>query len=715
MFEPERWQQLRVLVELEPDGKDVLPVRAHYSESAGSTYEIGLNPFRASALYWYTLADCVASTILTGRPPRVRRAVRIVGKGRQDGLRPTQLRGAVPVDPRERDFFRAVIEERQRIRARADLPPLERERLSDFLKVLGNGTGYGIFAEMNRADLRVDKPVPVRVWPPHGAPYTLQLATPEQPGDYCFPSLAAFITGAARLMLALLERCVLDRGGSYAFCDTDSLAIVSSEHGGLVPCPGGAYQTDDGQAAIRALSWADVDAIVARFAALNPYDRTAVPGSILKVETENYDVSGARQQLYCWAISAKRYCLYNRDADGTPRLRKVSEHGLGGVYLDPTDPQPALDPRGPGLADEPEGDANDEALERAAMPVPKARPWIVEAWAWLLGDALGRPIAPPSWLDRPAVSRITVSSPPLLAPFAGYNRKRPPGARVRPFNFVLLAHPADRFTAEPVSPMAPYEANPRRWERMGWTDRHNGAAVRIYVERPGAERLMGGRARVAVQSFRHVLEAYRYHPEAKSCARDGQPAGKQTVGLLQRRPVTPLGPPALIGKEANKLEAVSVGLVETEAQVLNRYPEPERSVWSELVRPVLADIPIMELCRAVGGSKRRVSDVVKGRALPRASHRLALTWAAITYAEGQLAAAGPATQRSSELLQAVGFAQGRVPRRALSALISYVGSRKGRIPLCLGCGAPLPQPNQRRHYCRTACRVHAWRGRQRRA
>jgi hypothetical protein len=713
MFEPERWQQLRVLVELEPDGQDVVPVRAQYSESAGSTYEIGLNPFGASESYWYTLADCVVSTILTGRPPRVRRAVRVVGHGRQDTLRATQLRGAVPVEPREQDFFRAVIEERQRIRGRADLAPAERERLDQFLKVLANSASYGIFAEMNRADLRVDKPVPVRVWPPHGAPYTLKLATPEQPGDFCFPPLAAFITGAARLMLALLERCVRDMGGSYAFCDTDSLAIVSSEPGGLVPCPGGAYQTDDRQAAIRALSWTDVNRIVARFAALNPYDRTAVPGSILKVETENFDASsGARRQLYCWAISAKRYCLYHLDADGTPGLRKVSEHGLGGVYLDPTDPRPALDPRGPGLADEPEGSA-DESLEPAAVPAPKARRWIVEAWDWLLAGALGRPTTPPSWLDRPAVSRVTVSAPALLAPFAGYNRRRPTEAQVRPFNFVLLAHPADPFTAERVSPMAPFEPDPRRWERMPWTDRHTGEPVRIHVERPGAERLMGGRAGVAVQSFRHVLESYRYHPEAKSCAPDASPAGKQTVGLLQRRPVTPRGPPALIGKEANKLEAVGVGLVETEAEVLNCYPDPKHSIWSELVRPVLADMPTAELSRAVGGSKRRLSDVLKGRAIPRTAHQFALTWVAISFAEGQLAASEPDPQRLPESLRAVSLAQGRVPRQALSVLARYLERREEQAVFCLECGARLGHHTQRRRYCTPACRVRDWRRRPR--
>src|SRR5262249_49078036 len=170
-------------------------------------------------------------------------------------------------------------------------------------------------------------------------PFTAKVAAPEEPGEFCFPPLAACITGAARLMLAVLERCVTDAGGTYAFCDTDSMGIVATERGGLIACPGGPYRLPKGDAAIEALPWGTVEAIRERFAALNPYDHAVVPGSILKVEDENFaPVTRERRQLYCYAISAKRYCLYNLDASGEPILRKVSEHGLGGVYLDPTHP-----------------------------------------------------------------------------------------------------------------------------------------------------------------------------------------------------------------------------------------------------------------------------------------------------------------------------------------------------------------------------------------
>ena len=40
-------------------------------------------------------------------------------------------------------------------------------------------------------------------------------------------------------MLALLERCVTDLGGTYAMEDTDSMAIVATQRGGLIECPGG--------------------------------------------------------------------------------------------------------------------------------------------------------------------------------------------------------------------------------------------------------------------------------------------------------------------------------------------------------------------------------------------------------------------------------------------------------------------------------------------
>ena len=114
-------------------------------------------------------------------------------------------------------------------------------------------------------------------------------------------------------MLALLERRVTDLGGTYAMEDTDSMAIVATQRGGLIEFPKGPYRRNS-KPVIRPLSWAQVDAIAQRFTALNPYDRAAIPGSILKIEGDNFDPQTHRKrQLWCLAISAKRYALFVRD------------------------------------------------------------------------------------------------------------------------------------------------------------------------------------------------------------------------------------------------------------------------------------------------------------------------------------------------------------------------------------------------------------------
>jgi hypothetical protein len=67
--------------------------------------------------------------------------------------------------------------------------------------------------------------------------------------------------------------------------------------------------------------------IVAWFDSLNPYN---FPGSILKIEEVNYNLqnSKVRAPLFVWAVSAKRYALFNIE-NGQPVIRKASAHGLG--------------------------------------------------------------------------------------------------------------------------------------------------------------------------------------------------------------------------------------------------------------------------------------------------------------------------------------------------------------------------------------------------
>jgi hypothetical protein len=130
--------------------------------------------------------------------------------------------------------------------------------------------------------------------------------------------------------------------------DTDSMAIVATERGGLVVCKGGPLRTTHGEEAVRAVTWKQVRQIVAMFEQLNPYDRKIIPGSVLKIEDDNFDPNtGKQRQLYCLAISAKRYALFVKSTNGRPALLaegrnnakdRWSRHGLGHL-LNPTDPE----------------------------------------------------------------------------------------------------------------------------------------------------------------------------------------------------------------------------------------------------------------------------------------------------------------------------------------------------------------------------------------
>lgn len=103
--------------------------------------------------------------------------------------------------------------------------------------------------------------------------------------------------------------------------DTDSMAIVATERGGIIPCKGGKLLTKQGTEGIRTLTWKQIRQIVAGFEALNPYDRKIIPGSVLKIEEDNFDPeTGKQRQLHCLAVSAKRYALRlkpNTDAPST--------------------------------------------------------------------------------------------------------------------------------------------------------------------------------------------------------------------------------------------------------------------------------------------------------------------------------------------------------------------------------------------------------------
>jgi hypothetical protein len=601
LFRPETWTHLPALVEVLPDA-DVLPLRTTY-DSTGKTFQIGVNPVTSDRPLWYTLADVIASAVLTGRAPVILRALRFRPEGRQAGLRPVKLRGTIPVDPRTGDFFQTVIEERQR---RKQSDPTGQH----FLKILANSTAYGIFVELNRQE---DTAADVAVFGLDH--FTCHVDHVEEPGRFFFPILGTLITGAARLMLALAEAEVTRHGGTYAMMDTDSLAIVASEHGGLIPCPGGPERLPDGRAAMRALSWDEVQAVVERFAALNPYDRSVVPGSVLKVEDENFardpdDPQGKRvmrdrrEQLYCVAISAKRYALFNVDGDGEPVLRKWSDHGLG--HLLPPWPRKR------------DGAPNDD--------------WIHQVWAMIVRESLELAVAKPDWLTQPILTRLSISTPTMREWFTGWNGKKPYAGRIKPYNFLLVAHVAPLGHPVGADPerfilIAPHTDDTRRWRSLSWINRYDGQRYR--VETAAADR---DPQAAVLQTFGAYLRQFRHHPEAKSAGADGRPCERQTVGLLQRREVR-IGYVVHVGKEANKLEQVEAGIVGDQDEVYTVYEDS----WED-VRFALERMPVKDLVHQTGLSRMGLYKLRSGLARPRDEHRATLQSIAAAWVRGQLGA-----------------------------------------------------------------------------
>ncbi len=684
-FDPETWRDFTFFAAIAPNG-DIVPVRAGYSGAPGE-YNIGVNPLypdAANTPMWYAGPDLVAAKLLTGKIPKVVRAFRLVPVDTQAGLKPVALRSDVAINPAadDFDFFRTVIEARKGLKNRDDLNNDERERLDRFLKVLANSGSYGIYAEMNRRELPKGEKESINVYGVDDTPFTITTTTPEDPGAFCFPPLAALITAAARLMLALLERCITDAGGSYAFCDTDSMAMVATEHGGLIACEGGAERLPDGTLAIRVLSWGAVEAIVTRFDNLKPYDPQAVPGHVLEVEKENMDKeTGEQRQLWCYGISAKRYALYNLKDDGAPHLRKYSEHGLGHLL------DPAREPGYRDAAPEADNTADEESALVSLGNTHDGRGWMRTLWEGIVNEAHELLYQWPNWLSRPALTRLTTSSPALMHAFEKMNAGKLYADQVKPFNFILTAHRQRDFIAANGSDrhgllIAPFETDARKWTRIRWTDRETGKQYRITTGDDG----MASDMQVQVQSYSNVLTAYRVHPEPKSGVPEGQRNAKLARGLLPRRPVRALSL-AYIGKESNKLEEVEAGMHDAWDEVQNEYHDPRHDPWLSLVIPVLKEMPKRVLMETTGISKSEIERLRNGHTSPIPQTRAILTRAAATFARNRLAK--PA------------------PRDDLAILAAYRDAGEARgIPVrdCPGCQRSFNPAVLRQRYCTPQCR-----------
>jgi hypothetical protein len=632
LFNPRTWKDLTGFVQVIPDG-DVLPTRGRYNADTHD-WQVAVNHLYArkddrTQAVWYSLPDVAVSVLLHKRVPNIVDAFHLQATGKLRDLTPTKLRGTIDVDPAKQDFFRVVIEQRMALPTRTDLSDLEKSRLKKALKVLANAASYGIYAEMHR--LESDQKVKVTCYGIDAESFKCRVAHPDEAGEYCFPPLASLITGAARLMLALLQYSVEKLGGTYAMEDTDSMAIVATEQGGLVSCPGGRSRTKDGRKALRALTWKQVEEISDQFKVLNPYSGEAGKGSILKIESDNFDpITKKQRQLHCLAISAKRYALLLRDGNGEPTLLRCSCPFCGrkntpGATI--CQNKKCARPVNPNNEEDRWSEHGLGHLLNPVDPESDDRDWIAQAWVAIVRRSLGLSAENAIGFETvPAVGRVSISSPSMMKPFEDLNKGKRYADRIKPFNFLLSCHVKSFGHPLGVDPerfqlISPYQTDSRKWLDNRWIDKYSGKSFRITTTGH-----YGDHHTARISTYGDVLRKYEYHPEAKCADAQGEVCDKQTIGLLQRRHVL-IDQIKYIGKESNNLEDVESGLEHSQQNVYTEYPDPSRDEWETKILPALKDARLADLVRLCKNqiSRRALIDLRAGRSRPHPQNRHLLT------------------------------------------------------------------------------------------
>ncbi|MDX3458949.1 hypothetical protein PV396_44730 [Streptomyces sp. ME02-8801-2C] len=613
LFNKGRWPELRGIVQIAPDG-DLLPIRAAFKPGESET--IGIGYLSGGKPMWYSLPDIVNAKINGGKSPKILKAYRFYPDGDKVGsLKSVKLGGDIPIDPSSDDFFQHVIEQKQAAKKRhpAGAPrkgcTCEGCRNEQFLKVLANAGGYGIFVEINRDDSAEDSKE--TIYGALGNPWETNVYKPEAPGQYCFPPIGTLITGAARLILGMLEKLVTDAGGTWAMCDTDSMAIVASHNGGFMapePCIPPKMVDQNYPERIPILTYETVESIRKRFDSLSPYDpEIAGPIPILKREMpESLD----DPQVYCYAISAKRYAVFTIDDSGDIEIISNKEHGLG-QYMNPEDP----------------------ALKESRG----MRQWVCDIWRYMILTDAGRPIPEPYWFSRPAMSRVNVSTWSTYGNLRHWNDGKSYRDQIKPRGFMMAPVASHSYLEGGMASfrlVGSFNSNADEWESMDFYNIHDmeSRPYRITTDAPNAEMLMSDSGIRKVKSYRDVVSRYAIHPEIKFSDANGNICGEFTRGILHRHHVE-IVTFEHHGKEANLLEERDTGMILDGMESITNYSSGEND-FSEFAAPILKTFTQKKLAQMVKDlgvsiSVKRLGDVLRGNSEPRDSLRNALLRVAV--------------------------------------------------------------------------------------
>jgi hypothetical protein len=548
LFESRTWRKLNCLVLVDPNWA-ILPVR--FRQKDQDPFTIAVTPLETPEGRWYTLADVLASELLGGPAPEIRRAIRFVPRGRHHP-KSVLFRNTVQLRSNTA-FFKPIVEHRQVARLGAKDDP-ELAALERGLKEMAASGAYGIYAEINVTPIAKDKELPGEAY--SDVSYTAQKVHDERPGTFANPIIASLITGGARLLLAMLESEVTKRGGTFPFCDTDSLAIVSGNGGSPeIPC----------------LAESAVSEIIAKFDRLSPYDSTIVP-HLLKLEYAEIS------DLRCFAVSAKRYVLFRWRPGRRIEIVKASESALGAII----------------------GRTPNESTKRLARRI-----WLAILMQHLEVNPQQRCRAKPLIdFDVPLRRKFPISQPSILDRMKIYNKSKAYDHRVKPFGFVQTVSATVKVGAKEFLPIAPFERDLGKSKRLAWVDFNTGEPIRL--DWHGSH--MHGT--IPVMRLSQYIEGYQDHPEAKAADRFGRPAGPETTGLLQRLKLRSKRLQR-IGKEVDRLDQEEGASLEPAPPV-----EYQRDDLADDI-DYLAAFPREPTARDLGLTVRGWFKLINGLAAPR--------------------------------------------------------------------------------------------------
>ena len=450
VLDPAVWERFGLtLCEVVPDG-EVFPVSLDDPRRPDGRTETVPVTARGRTMF-YSWCDVVAASILSGRVPRIVRAVRLAPEGRQDGLRQRVAVYPGLVIDAGSDPVLGLVARRRQAKAAGD------KVLAAELHAVVNSLVSGNPSRLD--DVRVKRGNRWR--------------TEERAGPWTFAPIAVSVTAGARLLLAAVDRMARDLGGGVAYRDTDSSILPASPDSGTLALADGS--------SVRELSYPEVDRLLAAFDRLSPepgawpvWKRTPQPGS---------------EPMRCTVFGPKRHAEY-RGTDDVPELVEWTEAGLGGMWADPATMQ--------GRCAEGGRAWSKVAVERAVR----------HAAAKVRAEQAGTRAFPDSvpWDDPdlsvpafPTLRRLQVTSPELLATLPAS----------------LGAHLGTRFVeaSSPIEPDASYVAlDPGGplddWQDLRWLRRASGLPVAVTTT--GADY-----GAVRLEPLRDRADAYGYPPKGE--------------------------------------------------------------------------------------------------------------------------------------------------------------------------------------------------------